>query len=73
MAADLSGAHLLNLHSVAHFNRAAQEVIAFAFRYGLDIMRENVLRPVAIKAGNANMLLSQVFREVFVNCTKVPI
>ncbi|HWH63339.1 MAG TPA: FGGY family carbohydrate kinase, partial [Ginsengibacter sp.] len=35
----------LNKHSKAHIFRAVQEGIAFAFRYGLDIMRENELHP----------------------------
>jgi len=39
------GAHIhnldLNLHTADHLVRAAQEGIAFSFRYGLDIMREN--------------------------------
>jgi xylulokinase len=71
------GAHLmnldLNLHTQAHFYRAVQEGIAFAFRYGLDIMKENGLQPGVMKAGNANMFLSPVFREAFVNCTQVPV
>ncbi|MGL6269892.1 MAG: xylulokinase, partial [Chitinophagaceae bacterium] len=73
----LVGAHLmnldLNLHTQAHFYRAVQEGIAFAFRYGLDIMKENGLQPAVMKAGNANMFLSPVFREAFVNCTQVPV
>jgi xylulokinase len=73
----LVGAHLmnldLNLHTQGHFYRAVQEGIAFAFRYGLDIMKENGLQPDVIKAGNANMFLSPVFREAFVNCTQVPV
>lgn len=34
----------LNRHNRAHLLRAAQEGIAFAFRYGVDIMRESGLR-----------------------------
>jgi xylulokinase len=71
------GAHLmhldLNLHTQAHFFRAVQEGIAFSFRYGLDIMKENGLQPAVMKAGNANMFLSPVFRDAFVNCTQVPV
>ncbi len=71
------GAHFmnldLNLHTQAHFYRAVQEGIAFAFRYGLDIMKANGLQPAVMKAGNANMFLSPVFREAFVNCTQVPV
>ena len=63
----------LNRHTVAHVYRAGQEGIAFAFRYGLDIMRENGMHPSVIRAGNANMFLSKVFTEAFVNATNVPV
>ena len=62
-----------NRHTKAHMFRAVQEGIAFAFRYGLDIMRENSLNPSVIKAGKANMFLSQVFLQSFVNATGVPV
>ncbi|HXD76894.1 MAG TPA: FGGY family carbohydrate kinase [Puia sp.] len=63
----------LNIHGKAHVYRAGQEGIAFAFRYGLDIMRENGMRPSVIRAGKANMFLSPVFKEAFVNATGVPV
>jgi xylulokinase len=63
----------LNIHGPAHVYRASQEGIAFAFRYGLDIMRENGMSPSVIRAGLANMFLSPVFREAFVNATGVPV
>lgn len=63
----------LYIHKAAHLYRAAQEGIAFAFRYGLDIMRENGLRPSVIRAGKANLFLSDVFIESFVNATGVPV
>jgi xylulokinase len=73
----LTGAQLLNIdlniHTPAHVIRATQEGIAFAFRYGLDIMRENGLHPKVIRAGKANMFLSDVFTESFVNTTGVPV
>ncbi|MEJ7587000.1 MAG: FGGY-family carbohydrate kinase [Ferruginibacter sp.] len=62
-----------NVHGPAHLFRAAQEGIAFAFRYGLDIMRENGMRPSVIRAGKANMFLSDVFTKSFVNATNVPV
>jgi xylulokinase len=52
-----------NTHSKAHMFRAAQEGIAFSFRYGLDIMKEVGIDPKIIRAGEANMFLSKVFRE----------
>ena len=53
-----------NTHTNAHLFRAAQEGIAFSFRYGLDIMKETGIDPKVIRAGEANMFLSKVFREV---------
>lgn len=71
------GAHIqnidLNKHSNAHLFRAAQEGIAFAFRYGLDIMKENGMNPKVIRTGKANMFLSDVFAECFVNSLNVPV
>ena len=63
----------LNKHTPAHIYRAAQEGIAYAFRYGLDIMRENNIEPKVIRAGKANMFLSDVFTDAFVNITNVPV
>ena len=63
----------LNVHGPAHLYRAGQEGIAFAFRYGLDIMRENGMSPAVIRAGKTNMFLSPVFTEAFVNATNVPV
>lgn len=63
----------LNKHGKAHLLRAAQEGIAFAFRYGLDIMRSNGMNPKVIRAGQANMFLSEVFTESVVNTLNVPV
>jgi xylulokinase len=69
----LTGAHFLNLdlnlHTSLHIFRAAQEGIAYSFRYGLDIMRENGMKPTLIRAGRANMFFSPLFRDVFTNVT----
>lgn len=71
------GTHLqhidLNKHTATHLYRAAQEGIAYAFRYGLDIMRENKMQPSVIRAGKANMFLSSVFTNAFVNVTNTPV
>jgi len=73
----LPGAHLhnidLNLHTQAHVFRAVQEGIACAFRYGLDIMRSNGMNPTVIRAGKANLFLSDLFAETFVNVTGIPV
>jgi xylulokinase len=58
-----------NIHSQAHFFRAAQEGIAFALRYGLDIMNNLGIRPEVIRAGYGNMFLSPVFRNTLSNIT----
>ncbi|MCJ8208974.1 FGGY family carbohydrate kinase [Mucilaginibacter sp. RS28] len=63
----------LNLHTHAHIFRAVQEGIACAFRYGLDIMRENGMSPSIIRAGKANLFLSDVFAQSFVDVTGVPV
>lgn len=61
------GAHIsglsFSIHNQSHLLRAAQEGIAFSFRYGIDIMRETGLDPLIIRAGEANMFLSGIFRE----------
>jgi xylulokinase len=71
------GAHMqnidLNLHTPAHIYRATQEGIAFAFRYGLDILRENGMNPTVIRAGKANLFISEIFTEVFVNTNGIPV
>lgn len=61
----------LNKHTAAHFYRAAQEGIAYAFRYGFDIMKKNGVRPEVIKAGKNNLFLSEVFTQIFTDCTGV--
>jgi xylulokinase len=63
----------LNKHSKAHLFRAVQEGIVFSFRYGLDIMRENGIRPSVIRVGKANMFLSDVFAEAFVDTINTPV
>ena len=56
-----------NLHTRAHLLRAGQEGIVFALIYGMDIMRQMGVPMHTVRAGNANMFLSPVFREAFVN------
>jgi xylulokinase len=62
-----------NIHTVGHMVRAVQEGIAFSFRYGLDIMRENGINPTIIRAGKANLFLSDIFTRSFVNANNVAI
>jgi xylulokinase len=71
------GGHLhnldFNIHTTGHLVRAAQEGIAFSFRYGLDIMRENGMSPNVVRAGKANMFLSDVFTQSFANVNNVAV
>ena len=59
----------LNRHTTAHILRAAQEGIAYSFRYGIDIMRELGVRPDVIRAGAANLFLSPLFRQTLSTLT----
>lgn len=52
-----------NIHDRCDIIRAAQEGIVFSFRYGMDIMKEMGMNTGVIRAGNANMFLSPVFRQ----------
>lgn len=54
-------------HGLSHFTRAAQEGIVFALYYGMEIMETLGVSLKNIRAGEANMFLSPVFRETFAN------
>lgn len=73
----MPGAQINNLqltqHTPAHLFRAVQEGIACSFKYGLDILEQNGVYPSVIRAGRANMFLSKLFTELFVNFTEVPV
>lgn len=56
-----------NRHDQAHILRAAQEGIVFALKYGFDVLQGMGLKSNVIRAGHANMFLSPLFREAFVN------
>lgn len=58
-----------NRHSRAHLLRAAQEGTAFAFKYGMDVMKEMGMNIRMIRAGQTNMFLSPIFRDTLANCT----
>lgn len=53
----------LNRHGRAHVCRAVQEGVVFSFHYGLQIMAQVGMTPRTIRAGSANMFLSDVFCE----------
>lgn len=58
-----------NRHGIPHLLRAAQEGIAFALHYGLGIMRDMGVEAKTVRAGNANMFLSPLFRDIFAGVT----
>ncbi len=58
-----------NTHSRVHFLRAVQEGIVFALNYGVEIMRGTGAAVEKVRAGNANMFISPVFREAFATVT----
>lgn len=62
-----------NQHSQNHIFRAAQEGIVFSLRYGFDILKSMGLKTSVIRAGKANMFLSPLFREAFVNTIGAPL
>lgn len=62
-----------NTHTQSHLLRAGQEGIVFALRYGFDILQEMGVKTNVIRAGNANMFLSALFREAFVNTIGAPV
>jgi xylulokinase len=68
--AHLSGLNLLK-HDKRHVMRAGQEGIVSALTYGFDIMKAMGLNLNTVKAGKANMFLSPIFREAFVNMNQV--
>ena len=58
-----------NTHRKSHLLRAGQEGIVFALNHGLQIMQQIGIRTNTIKAGDANMFLSPLFREAFATLT----
>ena len=56
-----------NRHGLSHYLRAAQEGIVFALYYGMEIMKDLGVESRLIRAGEANMFLSPLFRQTFAN------
>jgi xylulokinase len=71
------GAHILGLdfnrHQAAHLFRAVQEGVVFAMQFGFKVLQQNGVQPTVIRAGKANMYLSDVFVDCFVNTLGVPL
>ncbi|MFC2090694.1 xylulokinase [Bacteroidota bacterium] len=58
-----------NIHNEGHLIRAAQEGIVYSFHYGMEIMKQIGINPKVIRAGNANMFLSTIFRKTLATLT----
>lgn len=50
-----------NIHTQGHIQRAVQEGAAFAFHYGINIMKDSGMMTHVIRAGHTNMFLSDLF------------
>ncbi|MDR1809152.1 MAG: carbohydrate kinase [Prevotella sp.] len=52
-----------NIHTKSDLLRAAQEGIVFSYEYGMEVMKGMGMNICTIKAGQANMFLSPIFRQ----------
>ncbi|WP_077922506.1 xylulokinase [Spirosoma sp. 209] len=59
----------LTRHELPHLIRAAQEGIVFALYYGIQVMESVGVGLQTIRAGEANMMLSPLFRDTLANLT----
>ena len=60
-----------NIHSKSHIIRASLEGIAFSLTYGIELLRDFGVDIETVRVGNANLFLSKVFRETFVNSSNI--
>lgn len=60
-----------NRHDKRHLIRAGLEGIVFSMKYGMSVMNQMGVSVSTVKAGRANLFLSPVFREIFVNVNNV--
>lgn len=58
-----------NRHNASHIARAAQEGIVFSLHYGMEIMQSMGMQMNTVKAGFANMFLSDIFASAFSSLT----
>lgn len=56
-----------NRHDRRHMARAAQEGIVFSLQYGMEVMQQMGMDLKTIRAGHANMFLSEIFANAFAN------
>ncbi|MEQ9297077.1 MAG: FGGY family carbohydrate kinase [Cyclobacteriaceae bacterium] len=62
-----------NRHGKGHMIRALQEGVVFSMKYGLEVIEQLGGEVKTIRAGNANLFLSELFRQAFVNTTQIPL
>jgi xylulokinase len=62
-----------NIHSRGHFARAVQEGIAYAFAYGMEAFGDKGVDISKIKAGYANMFMSDLFAQILADLAGVEI
>jgi xylulokinase len=62
-----------NRHGRAEMIRSAQEGIAFSMAYGIEMLADAGIKPTKLKAGFANMYLSDVFAQTIVNAANVSV
>ena len=71
------GGKILNLdfnrHTRNHMIRAAQEGIIFALNYGFETMRKMGVKTNVVKAGSANLFLSNLFTRIFASVTNTQV
>lgn len=63
----------LNVHTRAHMYRAALEGIAFAYVYGMEIMKNLGIHPNNMRVGNDNLFQSEIFSKTIATLSKVDI
>jgi xylulokinase len=62
-----------NQHTNAELIRAAQEGIAFSMAYGIEMLDAAGIKASVLKAGYANMYLSDVFTSTVINASNVAV
>ena len=62
-----------NRHGTSHLVRASLEGIAFAFVYGIEVLRELGLSIASIRVGNDNLFQSKVFAGTLATLARIPV
>ena len=72
IGAQISGLNF-NVHAGPELFRAVQEGIAFAFNYGLEIMKPLGIQARVLRAGTGNLFASQVFCRTLASTARLTI